>query len=77
MTDQRWDGDGLLEALRHAAAVLHSNLDEVNALNVYPVPDGDTGSNMLATVQAAVAEAEDSPAGANAPRVSQRLASAR
>jgi DAK2 domain fusion protein YloV len=61
VTDQGWDGEGLLEALRHAAAVLHSGLDEVNALNVFPVPDGDTGSNMLATVHAAVAEAEEIP----------------
>jgi DAK2 domain fusion protein YloV len=50
-----------MAAMRHAGAVLHSNLDEVNALNVFPVPDGDTGSNMLATVQAAVAEAESVP----------------
>jgi hypothetical protein len=56
-----WDGHDLMAAMRHAAAVLHSNLDEVNALNVFPVPDGDTGSNMLATVQAAVAEAEGVP----------------
>jgi uncharacterized protein len=61
VTDQGWDGEGLLEALRHAAAVLRSGLDEVNALNVFPVPDGDTGSNMLATVHAAVAEAEEIP----------------
>jgi uncharacterized protein len=36
-------------------------VDEVNALNVFPVPDGDTGSNMLATVRAALAEAERVP----------------
>jgi DAK2 domain fusion protein YloV len=38
-------------------------VDEVNALNVFPVPDGDTGSNMLATVRAALAEAETVPEG--------------
>ena len=36
-------------------------MDEINGLNVYPVPDGDTGSNMLATVQAALDEAERLP----------------
>jgi DAK2 domain fusion protein YloV len=41
--------------------MLHANLDEVNALNVFPVPDGDTGSNMLATLQAAMTEAESVP----------------
>lgn len=62
MNDHSWDGHDLLAALRHAAAMLHSQLDEVNALNVFPVPDGDTGSNMLATIQAAITEAERVPA---------------
>ena len=35
-----------------------AHVDEVNALNVFPVPDGDTGSNMLATIQAALGEAD-------------------
>jgi DAK2 domain fusion protein YloV len=61
VSEPGWDGHDLLAALRHAAAMLHSQLDEVNALNVFPVPDGDTGSNMLATIQAAIAEAESVP----------------
>jgi DAK2 domain fusion protein YloV len=32
-------------------------VDEVNALNVYPVPDGDTGTNMLHTMRAALEHA--------------------
>jgi len=32
-------------------------VDEVNALNVYPVPDGDTGTNMLHTMRSAMKEA--------------------
>jgi DAK2 domain fusion protein YloV len=51
-----WDGVQLRDALRHAAAELRLAVDEVNALNVFPVPDGDTGSNMLATIQAALDE---------------------
>ena len=61
MNDAAWNGDGLLAALQHAAATLDAQVDEVNALNVFPVPDGDTGSNMLATVQAAIAEAQSVP----------------
>ncbi len=57
-----WDGHGLLAALRHSAATLYVGVDEVNALNVFPVPDGDTGSNMFATVQAALSEADLVPA---------------
>jgi DAK2 domain fusion protein YloV len=52
------DGAGLLGAFRAAAADLEAHVDEVNALNVFPVPDGDTGSNMMATVRAALDEAE-------------------
>jgi DAK2 domain fusion protein YloV len=43
------DGAGLLEAVRAAVANLEGHVDEINALNVFPVPDGDTGSNMFAT----------------------------
>ena len=50
---------------RHQAAV--------NALNVYPVPDGDTGTNMLLTMQAAYAEIKDSPAD-NVGAMAQKVA---
>jgi DAK2 domain fusion protein YloV len=43
------DGAGFLEAVRAAVANLEAHVDEINALNVFPVPDGDTGSNMAAT----------------------------
>jgi DAK2 domain fusion protein YloV len=52
------DGAGLIEAFRAAVANLEAHVDEINSLNVYPVPDGDTGSNMFATVRAALDEAE-------------------
>ena len=72
MARKSCDGAGLLGAFRAAAAGLEAAVDEVNALNVFPVPDGDTGSNMMATVRAALAEAE-----ALGPTVSaERVASA-
>ena len=37
---------------------LRANQQAVNTLNVFPVPDGDTGTNMLLTMQAAWAEVE-------------------
>jgi DAK2 domain fusion protein YloV len=58
MTRRFGDGAGLLAAFRAAVDNLAEHVDEVNALNVFPVPDGDTGSNMLATVRAALAQAE-------------------
>ena len=47
----------MLRALEAATARLQAGADEVNALNVYPVPDGDTGTNMLHTMRAAVEHA--------------------
>ena len=38
---------------------LEQNHQYVNSLNVFPVPDGDTGTNMLLTMRAAVARIED------------------
>jgi dihydroxyacetone kinase-like predicted kinase len=58
MARRACDGAGLLGAFRAAVANLEVHVDEVNALNVFPVPDGDTGSNMVATVRAALEEAE-------------------
>src|SRR6186713_2867768 len=58
MARRSCDGDGLLEAFRAAVANLEAHVDEINSLNVFPVPDGDTGTNMVATVRAALEEAE-------------------
>jgi len=58
MVRQHCSGSGLLDAIRSAVANLEVHVDEINALNVFPVPDGDTGTNMLATVRAALDEAE-------------------
>ncbi len=48
------DGTTLLRVLEAAADRLERAVDEVNALNVYPVPDGDTGTNMVHTVRSAL-----------------------
>lgn len=44
------DGTLMKEMLSGGAEELRSNIDEVNRLNVFPVPDGDTGDNMFSTV---------------------------
>jgi len=74
MTRRACDGAGLLGAFRAAAAGLEAAVDEVNALNVFPVPDGDTGSNMMATVRAALAEAEALGSTVSAERVAAAAA---
>ncbi len=63
MTRLTVDGPTLIRAVRAATRNLERHVDEVDSLNVFPVPDGDTGSNMLATMKAALAEAEALPDG--------------
>ncbi len=48
------DGVMLKKALLGAASFLDKNKEEVNSLNVFPVPDGDTGTNMSLTVNSAI-----------------------
>ena len=72
MARRACDGAGLLDAFRAAVANLEAHVDEINGLNVFPVPDGDTGSNMLATVKAALEEAERA-AGQPADRVAAAI----
>jgi uncharacterized protein len=55
----RWDGRAFLAAVEAAAARLKQEAAEVDALNVYPLPDGDTGRNMYQTISAALARARD------------------
>jgi len=55
-----FDGQDLKKAMLAAATWLEAHREAINALNVFPVPDGDTGSNMSATMQAAIHEIADS-----------------
>jgi len=56
------DGQGFKRLVKAALAWLRHHQTAINILNVYPVPDGDTGTNMVLTMQSAWAEIEDSPA---------------
>lgn len=71
-----WDGAALLEAMGSATAYLTSARDEVNALNVFPVPDGDTGTNMAMTMRSALDAGRKLPAPDNGrvSEVANRLA---
>ncbi|QGU04456.1 DAK2 domain-containing protein [Corynebacterium comes] len=51
------DGSRLHDWAVRAVAELSARRAEINALNVFPVPDADTGSNMAHTMEAALAEA--------------------
>lgn len=56
------DGPVFKQALLGSLSWLTANHEEVNRLNVFPVPDGDTGTNMLLTLQSAVEDIKDSNA---------------
>jgi dihydroxyacetone kinase-like predicted kinase len=58
------DGHTLKRLAQAGRDWLDQNHAIVNQLNVFPVPDGDTGTNMLATMRNAVKEAENNDSGA-------------
>ena len=64
--------DELRRLLRAAAAALEGSRERIDDLNVYPVPDGDTGTNMCLTVQAMV-EAVESTALPDRPALARVL----
>lgn len=49
-------GEALFAALQAGCASLQARVAEINSLNVFPVPDGDTGTNMSLTLRAALDE---------------------
>src|SRR5438874_244958 len=56
-----WGGQDFKRVVTAGSVWLARNLEAINALNVFPVPDGDTGTNMALTMQAAVKQVADSP----------------
>ncbi len=50
------DGMMLKEMFSSGAALLTQNRESIDALNVFPVPDGDTGTNMTQTITSAIKE---------------------
>ncbi|MGB3482199.1 MAG: DAK2 domain-containing protein, partial [Mycobacterium sp.] len=57
MADRRLDGAALLSWAHASVGDLITHADEINRLNVFPVADADTGTNMLFTMRAALAAA--------------------
>ncbi len=51
-------GRELKEMFATATSWLEKNASDIDALNVFPVPDGDTGTNMLLTMRSSIEEAE-------------------
>ncbi len=56
------NGALLAAMIKNGAASLKNKVKEVNDLNVFPIPDGDTGDNMFLTIDAGVVALADEPA---------------
>ena len=56
MKRSEFNGEMLRDMFLMGAALLEHNKASIDAMNVFPVPDGDTGTNMSMTMQRAVAE---------------------
>ncbi len=66
-------GRELREMFCVATRWLERNATTINSLNVFPVPDGDTGTNMLLTMRSTMAEAAKPP-DTNASDIAQAMA---
>jgi DAK2 domain fusion protein YloV len=63
---QSIDGQEFKQLIQASLTWLRTNQQMINSLNVFPVPDGDTGTNMLLTMQSAyneIAESEEKKIG--------------
>ncbi len=67
-------GSDLRQAMLGAAAYMELYRDAANALNVFPVPDGDTGTNMLLTLRAGVERMNQDAGAAAAGEVAESIA---
>ena len=56
-----------------AAKVVADRSEEINKLNVFPVPDGDTGTNMSLTLNTVVREVEELPASATIDDIAKAI----
>lgn len=74
MAVRRLDGAGLRRWAHTAVADLISHTEEINQLNVFPVADADTGTNMLFTMRAAWAQADAADTGNDVTAVAAALA---
>ena len=62
------------QVVRGAATALEASRQRIDDLNVYPVPDGDTGTNMSQTVSRVVHDLRDAPQDTDPGALAQRIA---
>ena len=67
-------GQDLREMFIAATGWLEKCAADIDALNVFPVPDGDTGTNMLLTMRSSLEEASSTTDSSGASEVAQAMA---
>ncbi len=72
-----YTANDLLNALAAASKTLSERKDEINRLNVFPVPDGDTGTNMSLTLGSVVENLARLPIGTDGAKFARRSRPAR
>ena len=71
---ESFSSNDVLNAIAAASKVLSSRKEEINRLNVFPVPDGDTGTNMSLTLESVVKNLAQLPIGASRADVRKAIA---
>ena len=70
---QTYTGSDVLAAIASASVQISERKEEINRLNVFPVPDGDTGTNMSLTLKSVVDNIAKLPANAGAAEVRRAI----
>lgn len=68
-----YTSNDLLNAIAVASKTLSERKDEINRLNVFPVPDGDTGTNMSLTLETVVENLAKLPIGAGSAEIRKAI----
>lgn len=70
---ESYTANDLLNAIAAASKTLSERKDEINRLNVFPVPDGDTGTNMSLTLETVVENLARLPIGAHGAEIRKAI----
>ncbi|MEG0790879.1 MAG: DAK2 domain-containing protein [Gordonibacter sp.] len=70
---ESYTANDLLNAIASASKTLSERKDEINRLNVFPVPDGDTGTNMSLTLETVVENLAHLPIGAGSAEIRKAI----
>ena len=68
-----YHSNDIINAIAAASKTLSSRKDEINRLNVFPVPDGDTGTNMSLTLESVAQNLAALPAGSSSAAIRKAI----